>query len=445
MSSINFGGLATGMDTNSIISALMEIEREPIERLERDRDYIKNRLSAFTDFDEKLETLLEKFEKIDSSSEVGSYKASPASEEYFTASGSSSALPGSYQIEVQSLARQQKDASDASYASRSEANFVSGTLTIGGTDITIDNDSLNSLVDKINAANTGDTPTGVSASIINDGSGYRMILTGDDASTTFTATVSGATTANGYAALTFSNTQPQSLATIVVDGITITGDSNTFDEAIPGVSLTIGKENTLGESTSLTVDVDQSAVKSKIEGVVSAYNDIINFLDEQKDAGWGHDSGFRSAKRRLQDLLVTSVGGSGNLSSLSQLGLETQRDGTLTIDSSTLEEAIGNDLESIDKLLAGETGVEGIAARFVSYLEDITDPTNGLLPSRKASSDREIRRIEQNITNTEARLDKRESTLRAQFDALETLVSAMNQQSSFLTQQLSQLSASNQY
>ncbi|MEZ4483764.1 MAG: flagellar filament capping protein FliD [Syntrophotaleaceae bacterium] len=270
-----------------------------------------------------------------------------------------------------------------------------------------------------------------------------MILTGDDAATTFSATVSGATTANGYAALTFSNTQPQSLASIVVDGIAITGESNTFDEAIPGVSFTVSKENALGESTSLSVEVDQGAVKSKIEGMVSAYNDIINFLDDQKDAGWGHDSGFRSAKRRLQNLLVTSVGGSGNISSLSQLGLKTQRDGTLAIDSSTLENAIATDLESIDKLLAGEEGVEGISAQFVTYLENITDSFDGLLSSRKQSSDREIRRIEQNITNTEARLEKREQTLRAQFDALETLVSAMNQQSSFLTQQLSQLSANN--
>jgi flagellar hook-associated protein 2 len=173
--------------------------------------------------------------------------------------------------------------------------------------------------------------------------------------------------------------------------------------------------------------------------MVSAYNDIINFLDEQKEAGWGHDSGFRSAKRRLQNLLVTSVNGSGNIQSLSQLGLETQRDGTLTIDSSTLETAISTDLESIEKLLAGEDGVEGISSQFISYLEDITDSVDGLLPSRKDSSDREIRRLDQNILNMEARMDKREETLRAQFNSLETLVSAMNQQSAFLTQQLSQL------
>lgn len=439
MSSITFGGLATGMDTDSIVSALMEIERQPIERLERDQEYIENRLSAFTSFDKKLKTLLEKFQGLDTSTEVGSYKATAASEEFFAAEGSSSAVPGSYQIEVQSLARQQKDASDASYASRSEANFVSGTLTVNGTDITIDNDSLDSLADKINAANTGDTPTGVSASIIHDGTGYRMILTGDDASTSFTATVSGAVTANGYAAPSFSNTQAASLATIVIDGITITSGSNTFEEAIPGVSLTINKQNPLGETTNLTVDVDKDGVKNKIKGLVSAYNDIINFLDEQKDAGWGHDSGFRSAKNRLQGLLTTSVSGTGNLQTLSQLGLETQRDGTLVIDDTKLEEAIVTDLDSIDKLLAGEDGVEGIAAKFASYLEDITDSADGLLPSRKSSSDRELRRLDQNISNMEARLEKREENLRAQFSALETLVSAMNQQSAYLTQQLSQL------
>lgn len=443
MSSITFGGLATGLDTDSIVSALMGIERQPLERLERDQEYVKNRLAAFTSFDKKLETLLAKFEKLDTDNEIGSYKATPASEEFFTTSASGSAVPGSYQVEVQALARQQKDVSDAGYASRSEANFTSGTLTINGTDITIENDSLNSLVDKINAANSGDTPTGVSASIINDGSGYRMVLSGEDAATSFTASVAGATTANGYAALSFTNTQPSSLASIVVDGIAITGNSNTFDEAIPGVTLTVAKENSLGESTNLTVEVDKDGAKIQIEEMVSSYNDIVTFLDEQKEAGWGHDSGFRSAKRRLQNLLVTSVSGSGDIQSLSQLGLETQRDGTLTIDSSTLENAITTDLESIEKLLAGEEGVEGISSQFISYLEDITDSVDGLLPSRKESSDREIRRLDRNISNMEARLDKREETLRAQFSALETLISAMNQDSSFLTQQLSQLSSNN--
>lgn len=439
MSSITFGGLATGIDTNTIVSELMQIERQPIERLERDREYVKNRLGAFTNFDKKLESLLAKFESLDTANEIGAYKATAASEEFFTTSASGSAVPGSFQVEVLSLARQQKDVSDAGYDSRSETNFTSGTLNVNGTDITIDNDSLNSLVDKINVANSGDTPTGVSASIINDGSGYRMVLSGEDAATAFTATVTGGTTANGYAALSFTNTQPASLASIVVDGITITGNSNTFEEAIPGVTLTVAKENPLGESTNLIVEVDKEGAKAQIEGMVSAYNDIINFLDEQKEAGWGHDSGFRSAKRRLQNLLVTSVSGSGNIQSLSQLGLETQRDGTLTIDSSTLEDAIGTDLESIEKLLAGEDGVEGISSRFISYLEDITDSVDGLLPSRKDSSDREIRRLDQNILNMEARMDKREETLRAQFSSLETLVSAMNQQSAFLTQQLSQL------
>lgn len=439
MSSITFGGLATGMDTDTIVTSLMEIERQPLDRLEQDREYIQSRLAAFTSFEEKLEGLLEKFENLDSASEIDSYQASAASEDYFSATCSSSASTGNYQIEVQSLALQQKDASDASYASRSEANFTSGTLTVNGTDIVLDNDSLDTLVDKINAANTGEAATGVSASIINDGNGYRMILTGDDAATTFTTSVSGIVTANGYAEPTFTNTQAASLATVVIDGVTVTSTSNTFEEAIPGVTLTLADTHAIGESTSLTVSVDQEGVKEKIQDMVTAYNGIMSFIDDQQDADWGHDAGFRSVKRRLQSLLVTSVEGSGNIGNLAQLGLETQRDGTLTLDTTTLEENIANDLVSVEKLLAGEDGVQGIASQFADYLEEITDIEYGLLASREESTEQQTRRLDQNIANMEARLEKREEILRSQFNALEELVSSLNSTSSFLTSQLASL------
>ncbi|ABA88361.1 flagellar filament cap protein FliD [Syntrophotalea carbinolica DSM 2380] len=438
MSTINFGGLASGMDTGSIVDALMEIEKQPLERLESDKEYFTSRQDAFDTLETKLKTLLGKFEDLDSSGEVRAYSASAVSDEYFSVSASGSALGGSYNIEVQSLARQQKDVSDGSYESRSEANFTTGTLTIGTTDITIDNDSLDSLVDKINAANTGDSATGVAASIIQDGSGYRMILTGEDASSTFSASVSGGTTANGYAALTFSTTQTQSQASIVVDGVTITGGSNTFEEAIPGVSITLNKVHpNAGDTTVMNVSEDVDAVKTKVKDMVTAYNAVINYISDQKDSDWGRDSGMMAVKRNLQKMLTSQIATGGDLTTLSQLGLETQRDGTITIDNTLLEEAITTDMNIMDKLLAGGEGFDGISSLFTEYLDSTTDRVDGLAATRQTSTDRTLKTINANISKMETRLEKREEMLRAQFDAMELLISNLNSTGSYLTQQLS--------
>jgi flagellar hook-associated protein 2 len=442
MSTINFGGLASGLDTDSIVEALMDIERKPLDRLESDQEYYNSRQDAFDGLDTKLKTLLDKFEDIDTSNEVRAYSATAASDEYFSVSASGSALPGSYNIEVQSLARQQKDASDGSYASRSDANFTSGTLTLGTTDILIDNDSLDSLVDKINAANTGDNATGVAASIIQDGSGYRLVLTGEDAASAFSATVSGGTTANGYDPLSFSTTQTNSLASIVVDGITVTSGSNTFEDAIPGVDVTVNKAHpAAGDTTVMTVDEDVDAVKTKIKDMVTAYNGVINYIADQSDSDWGSDSGMMAVKRNLQKMLTSQVATGGGLTTLSQLGLETQRDGTLSIDNTVLEEAISTNMNDLDKLLAGVDGIDGISSTFKDYLDMATDRADGLSATRQVSTDRTLKTIESNIAKMEERLEKREELLRSQFDAMELMISNLNSTGSYLTQQLSLLNS----
>jgi flagellar hook-associated protein 2 len=191
--------------------------------------------------------------------------------------------------------------------------------------------------------------------------------------------------------------------------------------------------------TTLNISSDNEETKNKIQSFVDAYNDIITFIGEQKDADWGNDSAFRSVKRRMQDLLVTPQAAGGSYSTLSQIGFETQRDGTVTLSSTKLTDALTEDYDSVVGLLAGLNDSGGIAAQFASYLDDITDSTNGIYASRKESTDRNIRRIDQRIDILELRMEQREKTLRAKFSAMENLVSGLNAQGSFLAQQLASL------
>lgn len=423
---ITLGGLATGMDTNALVTELMKAQRQPIKRLENDRNFQKTRLTAFTDFDKKLKDLLGKAEAMETSQKFLANKATQSSQEFFTVTASSTATPGAYNVEVVSLARQEKEV-----AAGVAEGFTSagGELTINGKTVNIAADStLGQIRDAIN----GTAGIGVSASIINDGTGspYRLV---------FTATQAGANGVDISAnttELAFTS-QPGSLAQIKVDGIDIFRTSNTINDAIAGVTFDLVKGNSPGETTSLKVDTDQSAVKQKITDFIKSFNDIVNFVNAQKDASWGRDSGLQAPKSRLQSLLTTAVGGSNALQTLSGLGFATQKDGTLKTDDTKLSNALKDNLSGVTTLLAGGGGVEGITAKFKTYLKGITSSVDGLLSSRKKSTDAAVKRIDDSIERMEARLEKREKTLRAQFNALESLVGGMNSQSAFLTQQIS--------
>ncbi len=434
--SIQIGGLATGLDTNELITELLRIERKPIERLEREQSYLKSRLDAFTKFDSKLQGLLEKAEGLASYDDIAANKAEAASEEYFSVSASASAEQGDYNINVVSLARREKEVSQG-VADINAQEFGTGTLslTVGGqsVDITVDatNNSLGGIRDAINAAGAG-----VGASIINDGdpdNPYRLVLTADEAGTAVeaTASLSGGT----YASPLFTQTQEGTQAHIKVDGIDIYRNSNSITEAIPGVTIDLLKPHAgAAETTGVQVDLDVDAVEKKVKDFVTAYNDVVNFISDQSDSSWGRDSGLYMPMRRLQSMIGSALGGDNSIQTLTQLGVSTQKDGTLKVDGAVLKDAISDDLDGVVGLFAGSAATEGLSAKLVDYLESVTDRSDGILASRKTATDSGLRRLDSQIERQEARLEQREETLRAQFTAMEQLVSSMNATSSYLSQ-----------
>jgi flagellar hook-associated protein 2 len=436
--SITFGGLATGMDTESIITELMKIERFPIDRLKKDQAYYNNRLDAFSQLDGKLKGFLEKAEAIDTRAELKSPSVNSSSEDYVSVTADSKAQLGSYQLTVLDLAQQQKDVSQG-YADKSASTFGTGSLslTVAGVASTITIDATNNSLEGIAQA-INDAGLGVGAAVINDGTDtpYRLVLTGESVSNSFTldaSGLSGGTAANP----TMSNTQVAQQAHFLLDGIDVYSDSNTVNSAVPGLSIELLKADDQA-TTTLNVSSDNDATTEKIKEFVTSYNEIITFIADQKSAGWGNDSAFRSIKRGLQNLLVSQQG-DGAYTSLSQIGFETQRDGTITLNSSSLSSALANDYDSVIGLFSGDSSVEGIGSKFATYLDTLTDSVDGLYAGRKETTDSNNRRIDQRILNMEARLEQKEKTLRAQFSAMEDLVSGLNAQGGYLLQQLASM------
>lgn len=441
---ISFGGLATGLDTNNIIKQLMNAERAPLVRLEADKTWMNNRLSAFTELDARLKSFSSAITNLGDKDQLQQRSVTTSSSDYFTATVSqTAALNTSYQVDVVALAQVEKDYSDTGYASKTDQTFGAGTITINvnGTDQTVNitsgvNNSLDGIMQAIN-----DAGIGVSASIINDGdptNPYRLTITGDNVGEALTITDD--TVGLG----TFTESQTASQAHILLDGLDIYSSSNTITEAIPGVTLNLVKADAT-VSTTVSVALDNSSIKGKINAFATGYNDVISFISSQSTIGdtaggvLGGDSGINSMKRHLQDWLTTQFSNSGAFGSISELGLETQKDGTIKVNDTVLSAAIDTNIDSVVSLLTGPNGNDGIAATFQSYLDSQTSSTQGMLAGRKDNIDSGISRIDDRIAQMERRLAKREETMRKQFNAMEQLVSVMNAQSSFLTQQLSSL------
>ncbi|MCL2457574.1 MAG: flagellar filament capping protein FliD [Desulfobulbus sp.] len=456
---IQFGGLATGLDTSSIITQLMSLEQAPITRLQADKTWHSNRLAAFTQLDAKLKSFADSIQNLGNADSLLKRSVKLSSNDYLSASVSSEAMTGgSYQVEVISLAQVQKSATQNGVASKTSSTFGTGTmnLTVGGIsqsiEITSDNNSLEGIMSAIN-----DAGLGVSAAIINDGSDtpYRLVLTGENVGKTFSldsSALTGGTDSLGNMNLddgsgTIINppVQAATRAHVRIDTIDIYSDSNTLSEAIPGVTLDLiqAKE---GSTTTLNVNLDRSSIQSTIQSFAKGYNDVISFITSQSvinDQGGGvlgGDSGINAIKRHLQNMLTAPFANDGVFSALSQLGFKTQKDGTLIVDDTVLANAVDNNLDSVVSLLSGNDGNSGLAKQFKDYLDSMTDSSTGMLQGRKESINNSIKRIDNRIESMQARLDQRQKTLESQFSAMETLVSSLNSQSSYLAQQMTALS-----
>lgn len=466
MAEITFSGLASGIATDDIIEKLMAVERKPVDRLENEKIYETNRLKAYGQLNTRLNSLREAVGAMNLTSEVRTTKATLSSTSAFTAT-SNSAQTGTYSIAVTQLAQVQKTVSEG-YASTTTSLFGRGNIIVNGKAIAIDeiNNSLTGIMSAINAV-SGDT--GVSATIINDGTGgstaFRLVLTGKDASTTFSVTSSLIDGEGDPIAFNTTTTQTAQQAKIKVDGIEVVSNSNTITDVIAGVTLNLNATSPVASegpppvytATRMDITADTGALKEKISAFVSSYNKIMEWIAEgyEEDAGSATtnettdtesseeeslsyylrgDATVNSIKRSLQSMLSDAVNTSGSLQILSEIGISTNRDGTLNLNNSKLDRALESNFEGVAKLLAGEDAVQGVMQKFNTRLLDITSATKGMYAEKRERYESRVDQLDTQIDQKTAMLDKREAMLLARFNAMELLVSNLNSQSSYITQ-----------
>ncbi len=387
---ISSPGIGSGLDVNDIVTKLMTVERAPLDNLVAQETRQRSRLSAYGSLKSYVAALQTVAQGLASGSSLKMQATTVSDPGVLAATAGTKAVPGSYSIEVSALARAAKLASAGFDSGSTIIGSGSLTVTLGtydsggntftpksaGTPVTIAippaANTLEGVRDAINAAGAG-----VSAAIINDGSasGNRLVITANDSGVansvrvTVTDDDGGATDATGLSQLAFDPTavvgsgrnltevQAARNAALTVDGLAITKASNVITDAIEGVTLNLTKINT-GTPTTVTVARDGAKIQASLEAFVKAYNDaskaIRGFTGYDATTRTGGilsgDAAPRSILSQMRNTITASATGSGTFRSLADIGISFQGDGSIKLDATKVQAAIGSNFGDLVKL-----------------------------------------------------------------------------------------------
>ena len=460
---ISVGGLISGLDTDSIVSQVMELERQPILLLQQDEAFFQATISGLGTLKGALSALQSAASSLKDADGFIAFNATSGNSDVLAVAASQSAASGNYQVEVAALAQAQQVRS-AAFTSSDEV-VGTGTLTIQvgtGTSFDIEIDSEHETLEGIATA-INEADIDVTAGVINDGNGnYYLTLASSETGLANTISFSlqdddgNNDDASGLSALytdpvahTLTETQGAGNAQLTVNGMAVERASNTIDDLITGLTLTL-KQDDPGNPFSITVGRNLTSVTSKVQGFVEKYNSLIETLADLQaynpETGVSGtlqgDSTARQLKSRIQSFLYATVDGvASEVNSLSRLGIEVDRTGKLSLDTSVLTTALEEHREDVVTLFTkDEDGNEGIALRFDNLLDSYLKGSTGLIATKEEGLQSSIDRIGDQIERINLRLSKREDNLRRQFETLEVLLAGFQATSTALTQQLNNLS-----
>ncbi|MBA3023917.1 MAG: flagellar filament capping protein FliD [Gammaproteobacteria bacterium] len=460
----------SSIDVDAIVSGLMSIERQPIDKLNSKETSYQAKITALGSIKSKVANLQTAAQALgsSSSSSLSAFNASSSDTSVLSAAASSTAVAGTYSLAVTSLAQSQKlvaagqtsstaaigsgtstvvtfDFGTISGGTLTNGVYTGASFTSGGTtaNITIDssNNTLQGIRDAINAANMG-----VSATIVNDGSGtpYRLALSSNATGVTNSIKIStdGADASidsllahNPAGTQKLTETVSAQNAAFSVNGIAVTKTSNTVTDVVEGVTLTLNKA---ASSATLTVGRDTAAVSKSVTDFVTAYNELYtamkNSFAYKSGSALAGDSTLRTLQTEMRQIIATATG-SGSLNNLFEIGVSSKSDGTLKVDSEQLSSAMSANFSDVASLFNSTTG-------FATRLDQWSTSAlalDGTFANRTSNLNQTLKYIATQRDTLETRMASVEKNYRRQFSSLNVALAGLNMTSSYLTQQLGKL------
>ena len=449
MPTVSAPGLGSGLDIGAIVDSLVGVEAIPLNRLKADEFNLQADLSAYGKLKSALSSFQSALSDLSSLDKFKVFTSTSSNESSFTGTADSDAAGGSYSINVTAVAAVNKLQSGAFTASTDVLD--TGTLTIASGsdsfDVVIDGTN-NTLAGIRSAINEASDNTGVTATIITADAGSYLVLTSDESGTAnaISVTVAGDGDGNdgdnaGLSQLVYVSGGTENLtelqaaadSVVAIDGFTITSSSNTVTSAVEGLSLKI---EAIGSGT-LNLSRDDTAIEASVQEFVDAYNELNNTIDAQRDGQLEAEGTLLTIENLIQNTFNTAANISGGaFSYLSEIGIRTNEEGDLTLDTSDLQTALNADFNGVAQVFGNST--EGYVARLDSLVTSILQ-TDGVLDAREDGINTELETLADQKLVLERRLESIEARLLAQFTALDTLLSSLNNTSAFLSTQLANL------
>ena len=417
---------ASALNVPMLVSQLMATEQYPITALQNVTTSYQAKLTAFGQVQSAVSTFQSALQSLTSASSLQANTATASDPTVLSATALTSAAPGSYSLTVGNLAQAQNLVA-AGQTSLSTAigtgatttlsfdfGTINGTATGGiyGTGTTFtsagggiktvtinsSNNSLQGIRDAINAANIG-----VSASIVNDGSStpYRLVLTSANtgAANSMKISASGDATVSSLLSYDPTSTTGQNLnqslaglnANITVNGIPTSKASNVVSDIIPGVTINLTKPSTT--PVTLTVAPDTATVTKNVNSFVTAYNALSTTLAKmtaynpstQTAAILQGNLAILNIKSDLNGILNTQAQGAGSLNSLAQIGINSQPDGTLAVNSGLLATALQSNFKDVAGLFAATGSASDSLVTYNTYTSSTQPGTYPLAISHLAT------------------------------------------------------------
>lgn len=457
MATISFGGLGNGLDFGQVVDQLVKASRIPVDRLNAKKDDLNSKSTDYATLNTKLIALQSAADKMRLPSNFDRTSVSVSDATVLTATGSASAVQGSYTVKVTQLAQSHQITSKAAKAVASTATDIvsggSGTFTFrvgSGTNQTVSLSATATIEDLKAAIN--DLGAGVTASVVNTGSegspAYRLVLTATSTGAMGEVTIVGDNTELDF--LNGSGTGGTDILQAAQDAVIVVGDpamtpltfqrsSNTITDAIADVTLTLTK--TTGSSTiSVNVSRDMSAIQTNIKDLATAYNEVIKFINERttydittkKGGIFFNEPTVRTVLSQVRTALSSVVPGSTVYGSVGDIGFKTERDGTVTVDDAKLSAALSSNYTAVKNLFVNQTDSAGVAQLLNAAVDTLDDIESGALTLRKRGLTDQLSDVADEIARKEDLIAQYEERLRRQYAALDGLLRQMQSQIGFL-------------
>ncbi|HEX2586447.1 MAG TPA: flagellar filament capping protein FliD [Steroidobacteraceae bacterium] len=448
-------GIGSGIDVNSLVTQLVTSELQPdTARISRDSTQVATQLTAVGQLKGALSTFQSAVNALNSQADFQVKAAVSSDEKKATVSAASTAAPGVYKVEVNSLAQAQQLRSNPITGDGTSSLGTGGlTLTLGSKSFTInvtdDKSSLNAIRDAINSAS--DNP-GISATIVHSGSTSQLILSSNNTGAANEITVATDSNNAGLQSLIYDNSHTSNYteiqgaadASVTVAGITVTSATNTVANAIDGVTINLLAETDENTPIKLTISNDTSTVLNRVQTFVNSYNTLQGVISQLGS----YDSASQKAGPLLGDALLTGIstqlrrtlsnpvaGVNGSVNTLAGLGITTSKDGSLSLDTTKFNKAVSANFNTVSAIFGGAGGV---ASSLSTYVDNQLASGSGIDSRNKTLATRQ-----KQITTQQAAIAARQAQLAtrytAQFTAMDKALAQMQQTSSYLTQQFNTL------